>query len=372
MEQLLTEVDAKNDELTRKNDDIKRMLQDRARTQATQAAGGLTGEKNSSVSRLVQQVKETQQELDRRSEEKAAKTRQVGELRQKSDEHVRLVEERTQQSADLEQRMEDAQTESQSLARTLKRTEKEAQMKAERIRALEQRHAEKEKQLGQERQRSELNSRTVKDLEQQVSQLEQKRKLLEELGDELEKKSLQILDREEEIERTDAALGALNTEHDAIRAATDAAKADVSRLREEAQSKHQELVSLVAETARTALGRLSTLSVSHRKSILCGTFVWESSALNGPFRRFPARAGAFGSRKRRCTPVHEASRGGHDHLEPRARKYTARVRAKEAGAGAPQTGGSRFFFDLPEHLLTSFHTILIVKFGGNLPTIPSF
>ena len=146
-------------------------------------------------------------------------------------------------------------------------------MKAERIRALEQRHAEKEKQLGQERQRSELNSRTVKDLEQQVSQLEQKRKLLEELGDELEKKSLQILDREEEIERTDAALGALNTEHDAIRAATDAAKADVSRLREEAQSKHQELVSLVAETARTAQGRLSTLSVSHRKSILCGTFI---------------------------------------------------------------------------------------------------
>ena len=41
-------------------------------------------------------------------------------------------------------------------------------------------------------------------------------------------------------------------------------------------------------------GRLSALSVFHRKSILYGAFVWESRALNGPFRRFPARAGFKG------------------------------------------------------------------------------
>jgi hypothetical protein len=33
-------------------------------------------------------------------------------------------------------------------------------------------------------------------------------------------------------------------------------------------------------------------------------------------------------------------------------------------AGAPQARGSRGFSDPLEHLLTSFHTILIVVFGG--------
>jgi hypothetical protein len=34
--------------------------------------------------------------------------------------------------------------------------------------------------------------------------------------------------------------------------------------------------------------------------------------------------------------------------------------------------GSRVFLIPLEHLLTSFHTILIVEFGGHLPTLPSF
>ena len=41
-------------------------------------------------------------------------------------------------------------------------------------------------------------------------------------------------------------------------------------------------------------------------------------------------------------------------------------------AGAPQAGGSRMFLTHPEHLLTSFHTILIVEFGGHLPIFSSF
>ena len=43
---------------------------------------------------------------------------------------------------------------------------------------------------------------------------------------------------------------------------------------------------------RAALGRLSALSVFHRKSFLYGAFVWAHRALNRPKRRFPARAGS--------------------------------------------------------------------------------
>ena len=40
-------------------------------------------------------------------------------------------------------------------------------------------------------------------------------------------------------------------------------------------------------------------------------------------------------------------------------------------AGLRRPGGQGCF-DPPEQLLTSFHTILIVEFGGHLPTLPSF
>ena len=43
-------------------------------------------------------------------------------------------------------------------------------------------------------------------------------------------------------------------------------------------------------TVRALLGRLSALSVLHSKAVSCGTFVWAREALNGPIRRFPARA----------------------------------------------------------------------------------
>jgi hypothetical protein len=54
-------------------------------------------------------------------------------------------------------------------------------------------------------------------------------------------------------------------------------------------------------------GRLSALSVSHSKSVLCGTFVWARSVLNSPKRRFPARA---------VTPS-EMERGGKRSLRMR-------------------------------------------------------
>jgi hypothetical protein len=40
-----------------------------------------------------------------------------------------------------------------------------------------------------------------------------------------------------------------------------------------------------------APGRLSGLSVSHSKSVLCGAFMWARRGLNNQKRRFPARAG---------------------------------------------------------------------------------
>ena len=43
-------------------------------------------------------------------------------------------------------------------------------------------------------------------------------------------------------------------------------------------------------TVRVRPGRLSALSVSHRKSVFYGGFVWARGALNLPTRRFPARA----------------------------------------------------------------------------------
>ena len=39
---------------------------------------------------------------------------------------------------------------------------------------------------------------------------------------------------------------------------------------------------------------------------------------------------------------------------------------------APQTGGVKGGFEPPGHLLTSFHTVLIMEFGGHLPSLPSF
>jgi hypothetical protein len=50
----------------------------------------------------------------------------------------------------------------------------------------------------------------------------------------------------------------------------------------------------------------------------------------------------------------------------------AQAAAITAAGGAPQAGGSRVFFDPSEHLLTSFHTSLIVEFGGHLPTLSLF
>ena len=45
-------------------------------------------------------------------------------------------------------------------------------------------------------------------------------------------------------------------------------------------------------------GRVSGLSVSHSKSNFYNAFVWARGALNGPFRRLPARAGSRGEGSR--------------------------------------------------------------------------
>ena len=51
----------------------------------------------------------------------------------------------------------------------------------------------------------------------------------------------------------------------------------------------------LADPVRARPGRrLSALSVSHRKSLLYGAFVWARRALNSPNRRFLARVGSRG------------------------------------------------------------------------------
>ena len=50
----------------------------------------------------------------------------------------------------------------------------------------------------------------------------------------------------------------------------------------------------------------------------------------------------------------------------RGRKNSLRAERGSAGRGV------KGVFDPPEHLLTSFHTFLVVEFGGHLPSLPSF
>jgi hypothetical protein len=70
-------------------------------------------------------------------------------------------------------------------------------------------------------------------------------------------------------------------------------------------------------TVRARLGRFSALSVSHhRKSVLCGGFVWARRGPKRRKRRFPARAGAAAARAgARPSPVVQFSPwqflGGH-------------------------------------------------------------
>jgi hypothetical protein len=49
------------------------------------------------------------------------------------------------------------------------------------------------------------------------------------------------------------------------------------------------------------------------------------------------------------------------------------ARCHAAGVGRGSAGrGVNLFLDPHEHLLTSFHTIIRVRFGGHLPSSPSF
>ena len=81
------------------------------------------------------------------------------------------------------------------------------------------------------------------------------------------------------------------------------------------------------ETVRAAVGRLCALSVSHRKSILCGIFVWARRAPNIPKRRFPARAGSGASGRVRRKPGHTSSPGP----QPRPRAQETPQRRKRSG-----------------------------------------
>jgi hypothetical protein len=88
-----------------------------------------------------------------------------------------------------------------------------------------------------------------------------------------------------------------------------------------------------------------------------------------PQPRVPRRRARCHAEREWCAGAQVAALGSLDAV------YTA-LRRRPVTFGAPQAGGSRVFLTPPPpppgHLLTSFHTILIVRFGGHLPTSPSF
>ena len=77
----------------------------------------------------------------------------------------------------------------------------------------------------------------------------------------------------------------------------------------------------------------------------------------------------------RCWDVCMANLAEHMRESMFWSKWLSWLLVLQVCVGAPGARRSRVFLTPPpppEHLLTSFHTVLIVKFGGQLPTFPSF
>ena len=91
---------------------------------------------------------------------------------------------------------------------------------------------------------------------------------------------------------------------------------------------------------------LSTKTLCHSAiAVLCSSFFFCSASANF----FAAVAtGSFGGRPRRF-PVPDGLGAA----------------ACAVALGAPQARGQGCFFDPPEHLLTSFHTVFMLAFGGH-------
>jgi hypothetical protein len=59
-------------------------------------------------------------------------------------------------------------------------------------------------------------------------------------------------------------------------------------------------------------------------------------------------------------------------LNPRVAAPTRPRAGQSSKRGSAGRGVKGVFFDPPEQVLTSFHTIIIVRIGGHPPTSPSF
>jgi uncharacterized protein YoxC len=190
MEWLLGEVEQKNVELRRKQEEHQRVMQEKSHMQSV--GGGGTEGGSASSARLAQQVAEAQHELEARRGAKEAQTRQLAALKTQARDVEARMDEQTTRALDAEERVEEIQGTTKSLLKKLKRVEKDIQMKGARIKSTEDKVAGKERQVAQERQRSDMNVRTVADLEEQVGQLQQKRQMMEALSQELEANSEMI------------------------------------------------------------------------------------------------------------------------------------------------------------------------------------
>ena len=262
MEWLLEEVDKKNAEMQRKQAEHHRVMQEKAHMQATSGGGAEGG--SASSARLAQQVAEAQHELETRRSAKEAKTRQLAALKAQARDVEARMEVQTTRALDAEDRVDEIQGATKALLKKVKRLEKEIQLTGARIKSMEDKVADKERHVALERQRSDMNVRTVADLEQQVGQLQQKRQLMENLRQELESNSEMILDRDEEIERAEAAVAQLRKEQDAARVELSSANAEVGSLRDELQRKHAGIVAAVGETERMARDNVGLLREKQR------------------------------------------------------------------------------------------------------------
>jgi hypothetical protein len=133
--------------------------------------------------------------------------------------------------------------------------------------------------------------RTVKGLEEQVAHLEQKRQLVKELGDDLTRASEHLVEREEQIERAELAVGKLKvrprltgcydpyfryilvndrfyacwqSEQETVRTDVSKIEADGARVRDELRQHQQTIVQIVAETERLARDSVGILQAKRQ------------------------------------------------------------------------------------------------------------
>ena len=202
MEMLLHEVDRRNAELLRKNNELKSLKSDKAAA-AFAAPAAKTAPK---VLRMMGQVNTTQQELEGIMARMRDRSSHMRNRQSEAQQAQRAVDESTALNDGLDDRQEEFHHQNVTLMKDLRRLDKDNHALMDTIKMMEMRFLEKEKMVQGERNRADWNSRTAKDLEADLRELSQSRTMMEEMSRQLEDKQEVGLAKEDEIEQ---AMGAL-------------------------------------------------------------------------------------------------------------------------------------------------------------------